>query len=116
MLAREEWHVTQEGLIGCAQTYGLTAQVLARLGRGFSGLASLQLRDRKARLNRSAFPECGLERRAETTNVNNVEQSSLAVIELARSPLTIVPPSMSSFSLGATGVRSELSVTTMLYK
>lgn len=58
------------------------AQVLARLGRGFSGLASLQLRVRKARLNRSAFPECGLERRAETTNVNNIEQSSLAVIEV----------------------------------
>lgn len=75
------WRVTQEGLIGCAQTYGHTAQVLARLGRGVSGLASLQLRVRKARLNRSAFPECGLEGRAETTNVDNIKQSYLAVVE-----------------------------------
>ena len=85
--AASEVHLEGCRWSGCAQTYGLSAQVLARLtslGTGLSGFASLQLRVRKARLNRSLFSKRGLERRAETTNVDNIKQSCLAVIDYSK--------------------------------
>ena len=75
-----------EDSTSCAQTYGLTAQVLARLaglGRTF-GLTLSQRRARNAGLNRSTITKSGFEGRAETTDVDNIEESFLAVIESSK--------------------------------